>query len=88
MVFTEQTKIHIDPGYANLYIRFIVNVHTCQRPTGADQCAADAVFPAVILVKGKYRSQDTGDAMLSCVSTDNIMWTRSDTVATATAESL
>ena len=83
MVFTEQAKVHINMGYANLYIRLIVKLHAYQRPAGADQRAADAVFTAVVLIKGQYGSQDTGDAVLSCVSMDDIVWTRSDTVATA-----
>ena len=75
MVFTEQAKVHVDLGHANLYIRLIVKVHTCQRPAGANPRAADAVFPAVVLVKGQYGSQDTGNAVLSCVSTDDIVGT-------------
>ena len=86
MVFTEQAKVHIDLGHTNLYIRFIVKGHTYQRPAGADPCAADAVFPAVVFIKSQYRSQDADKAMLSCVSPDDIVRTRSDTVATAGTE--
>ena len=88
MVFTEQAKVHIDLGHANLYIRFIVKVHAYYRPAGADPRAADTVFPAVVFIKGQYGSQDTGKAVLSRVSTDNIVRTRSDTVAAAAAEPL
>ena len=86
MVFTEQAKVHIDLGYANLYIRLIVKVHIYQRTAGADPRAADAVFPAVVLIKSQYGSQDTGNAVLSRVSTDDIVRARSDTVATAGTE--
>ena len=75
MVFTEQAKVHIDMGHTNLNILFIVNIHTYQRLAGADQCTAGAVFPAVVLFKSQYGSQDAGNAVLSRVSTDNIMRT-------------
>jgi hypothetical protein len=88
MIFSEQAKIHIDLSHANLYIRLIVKVHTYQRPAGANQCAADAVFSAVVFIKGQHGSQDTGNAVLSCASTDYTVWTRSDTVSTTTAEPL
>jgi hypothetical protein len=88
MVFSEQAKVHIDLRHANLYIRLIFKVHTYQRPAGADQRAADAVFPAVVLIKGQYGSQDTGNAVLSCVSSDDTVWTRSYTISTAAAEPL
>ena len=86
MVFTEQAKVHIDLGHTNLYIRFIVKGHTYQRPAGADPSTAGAVFPAVVLIKSQHGSQDTDKAMLSCVSTDDIVRTRSDTVSTAGTE--
>ena len=50
--------------------------------------AAGAVFPAVVLIKGQYGSQNTGDAVLSRVATDDIVRTRPDTVATAGTEPL
>jgi hypothetical protein len=88
MVFTEQAKVHIDLGHADLYIWFIIKTHAYERPAGTDPRAADAVFPAVILIKGQYGSQDTSKTVLSCISTDYTVWTRSDTVATASAETL
>jgi hypothetical protein len=85
-VFTEQTKIHIDPGHANLYVRLIVKGHTYQRSAGTDPRAARAVFPAVVLVKRQHWSQDAGNVVLSRVSMDDIVRARSDTVATTGTE--
>jgi hypothetical protein len=48
--------------------------------------AMDAVFPAVVLIKGQYGSQDTGDPVLSRVAMDDIVRTRPDTVAAASTE--
>ena len=86
VVFTEQAKVHIDLGHTDLNILFTIKVHTYKRSTWADPCTACAVFPAVVLIKSQYGSQDTGNAVLSRVSTDDIVWTRSDTVATAGTE--
>jgi hypothetical protein len=51
-VFTEQAKTHIDLRQTNVHIRFVFEIYACQRSTGADLRAADAVFPAVVLIKG------------------------------------
>jgi hypothetical protein len=75
MVFTEQANVHIDMGHANFYIRFIFKVHAFQRPTGANVSAADAVFPAVVFIKGQNRRQDTGNTVLPCISMDDIVRT-------------
>jgi hypothetical protein len=49
----------------------------------ADPRAAGAVFPAIVLIKSQYRSQNTCNVVLSPVATDYIVRTRTDTVAAA-----